>query len=74
MQATLPYRAGRLIDRAAIRRGREKPGERSHAVRSFQKARSLRGTMRGITGSLSFALLMLVLAISIVFIYLMLIR
>lgn len=74
MQATLPYRAGRLIDRAAIRRGREKPGERSHAVRSYQKARSLRGTMRGITGSLSFALLMLVLAISIVFIYLMLIR
>lgn len=74
IQATLPYRAGKLIDLAAIRKGKEKPGERRHAVRSYQKAKALRSTTRGITGSLSFALLMLVLAISIVFIYLMLIR
>lgn len=71
---TVAYRMGALLDRAAIRHGKEAEGGRRYAELSYRARRTLRTTSRHITGNLSFALLMLVLAISAVFVYVLLMR
>ena len=71
---SLPYRFGSLLDRIAIRHGREEQGGRRFAETAYRTRRTLRTTSRQITGNLSFALLMLVLAICAVFVYTLFMR
>ncbi len=66
---SLPYRAGDRIDRWKVRHGTEEAGEHRYARLSYRTWRTLRATTRRITGNLSFALLMLCLALSAVLIY-----
>ena len=66
---SLPYRIGERVDRWRIRRGREAEGERHYAQLSYRVWRTLRSTTRRITGNLSFALLMLCAAVSLLLIY-----
>ena len=66
---SLPYRLGERVDRWCIRRGREAEGERRYARMSYRVWRTLRSTTRRITGNLSFALLMLCVAVSLLLIY-----
>ena len=65
------YRLGRRVDAAAIRRGREPAGEERYASLFYRGRQTLRRTNRRITGNLSFALLMLVLAICLIFAYML---
>ena len=69
---TASYRLGEQLDRAAVRLGSERPGQRRHASRLYQLHRTIREASRQITGNLSFALLMLVTAICAVLIYVLL--
>ena len=66
---SLPYRAGDRIDRWKVKHGTEDAGEHRYARLSYRAWRTLRATTRSITGNLSFALLMLCLALSVVLIY-----
>ena len=70
-EATLPYRFGEQIDRVAILLGKERKGGHHYARLAYRVRGTLRQTGRRITGNLSFALLMLVLAISFVFLYIL---
>lgn len=67
--ASLVYRVGDRIDRAKVRRGKEAAGEHRYARLSYQGLQTLRATSRRISGNLSFALLMLCLAVCFVFLY-----
>jgi hydrogenase-4 component B len=60
---TVSYRLGEKLDRAAARLGGERAGRTRYAERLYRIRRTVRETGRQITGNLSFALLMLVLAI-----------
>jgi hydrogenase-4 component B len=60
---TVSYRLGEKLDRAAARLGGERAGRTRYAERLYCIRRTVRETGRQITGNLSFALLMLVLAI-----------
>ena len=71
---TLSYRIGRSIDRIAVRQGTEKEGERRYANLLHRGTKTLKDTTRSISGTLSFALLFLVLAITAVFIYIIIMR
>ncbi len=71
---SLPYRLGALLDDFAIRRGREEQGGRRFAETAYRTRKTLRTTGRQITGNLSFALLMLVLAVCAVFVYTLFMR
>lgn len=66
------YRLGAAADAVAVRAGGEQKGEERYAARFYRVHITLRRTSRRIMGSLSFALLLLVLAICIIFLYLML--
>ena len=66
---SLPYRLGEKVDLRRIRRGKEAEGERRYAQLSYRVWRTLRSTTRRITGNLSFALLMLCAAVSLLLIY-----
>lgn len=66
---SLPYRLGERVDRWRIRRGAEAAGERRYAQLSYRIWRTVRATTRRITGNLSFALLMLCIAVSLLLIY-----
>ncbi len=73
-RASLPYRFGKRIDRIAIRRGHEEQGGRRYAITAYRARRTLRDTGRRMTDNLSFALLMLVGAISLIFLYMLVLR
>ena len=66
---SLPYRLGERVDRWRVRHGREPEGEHRYARLSYRVWRTVRSTTWRITGNLSFALLMLCLAVSIILIY-----
>ena len=66
---SLPYRAGDRIDRWKVRHGTENAGEHRYARLNYRVWRTLRATTHRITGNLSFALLMLCVALTIVLIY-----
>ena len=66
---SVPYRIGSAIDHVAVRHGKADPGSHRYAEAAYRVRHTLRTTMRPITGGLSFALLMLVLAIVAVFVY-----
>lgn len=66
---SLPYRIGDRFDRWQIRRGAETPEEHRYARLNYRVWRTLRDTTRTITGNLSFALLMLCVAVCVVLIY-----
>ena len=69
---TLSYRLGAGADRAAALLGKEKQGGRRYARLFYRLRQSFRSAWRQISGNLSFALLMLVLAICAVFVYILL--
>ena len=71
---SLAYRLGDAWDRIAIRRGKEPPNAREHAQKSDRTVRTLRTTSRRLMGNLSFAMLMMVLAICAIFLYVLLLR
>ena len=66
---SIPYRAGAVFDRAAVRSGKAEPGSRRYAETFYRVCQTLRLATRPITQGLSFALLMLVIAIVGVFLY-----
>ena len=66
---SLPYRAGDRIDRWKVRHGTENAGEHRYARLNYRVWRTLRATTHRITGNLSFALLMLCVALTVVLIY-----
>ena len=68
-QESLPYRAGDRIDRWMHRHNAGTDDPHRYARLSYRTWRTLRATTRRITGNLSFALLMLCLALSIVLVY-----
>ncbi len=68
------YRLGKQLDRIAVNRGAEKAGENRYAREAYEKRREIRIKSRRITGNMSFALLMLVIAVSAVFVYVLLLR
>jgi hypothetical protein len=68
------YRLGRQLDRIAIRRGREEQDDRRYAIAAYRSVRTIRSTFHRNTDNLSFALLMLVLAISAIFVYILVLR
>lgn len=72
--ASLSYRMGRRIDRIAIRRGREEQDGRRYAITAYRARRTLRDTGHKLTDNLSFALLMLVAAISFIFLFMLVFR
>ena len=74
VQGSVAYRIGKRVDRIAVRHGREQTGELRYAQLNYRVHRTLRTTSRRITGNLSFALLMLVLAVSAVFLYVLILR
>ncbi len=67
--SSVSYRLGEKLDRAAALTGRELPGDDRCARGLYRAARSYKKTRARITGNLSFALLLLVLAICAVFAY-----
>ena len=69
---TLSYRLGAGADRAAALLGKEKQGGRRYARLFYRLRQSFKSAWRQISGNLSFALLMLVLAICAVFVYILL--
>ena len=70
-RASLSYRFGKAIDRIEIRRGIESQDGRHYAESAFRVRKTLRETSHRLTGNLSFALFMLVLAICFVFVYML---
>ena len=68
------YRLGKQLDRIAVNHGAEKAGENRYAREAYEKRREIRIKSRRITGNMSFALLMLVIAVSAVFVYVRLLR
>lgn len=72
--ASVPYKIGRHVDSAAIRRGTEQSGGHRYADLFVRIQKTVRSTTRKITGNLSFALLMLCAAICAIFIYLFLLH
>ncbi len=68
---SLPYRAGALLDRRAAAKGRAKDDGTHYAMLFYRAYRTVKDTTRAITGNLSFALLMLCLAMVFVFAYLL---
>lgn len=66
---SVSYRFGSVLDRAAVRHGRAESGSHRYAETAYSIRQTLRTAVRPITGGLSFALLMLVLAIVSIFIY-----
>ena len=68
--SSVPYLLGKRVDNAAVRRGKEKNGERRYANLFVRIRQTVRTTTHRITGNLSFALLMLCVAVCAVFIYL----
>lgn len=68
---TLSYRLGEKADAVAVRLGREAPGQTRYAAGLYRARRSFGKTLRRITSHVSFALLMLVLAVCFVFVYLL---
>ena len=68
---TVTYRLGQRADAAAVRLGREAPGENRFAGNLYRTRRTLRDTGSRIAGNLSFALLMLILGVCGVFGYLL---
>lgn len=71
---TLSYRLGADVDAVAIRHGKEEKGGSRYADLFFRSGKTVRDTGRRITGNLSFALLMLCLAVCFVFIYMMILH
>ena len=69
---TLSYRLGERVDAAAVRLGREQRGGNQYATLLYRARRSIGKTVRRITANLSFALLMLVVAVCFVFAFLLL--
>ena len=63
------YRLGEQLDRAAVLSGRAQPGDDRRARGLYRAVRSYKKTRARITGNLSFALLLLVLAICAIFVY-----
>lgn len=63
------YRLGLDLDSVAVRRGRERDGERKYAHLFYRSANTVHETTSRITGNLSFALLMLCGAICLIFVY-----
>ena len=69
---SVPYRLGARMDAAAQRLGRRQRSRDQMAGTLYRWVRTFRLTSRRIMGNVSFALLMLVLAICVVFLYMML--
>lgn len=63
------YRFGSMLDHAAAGHGRADSGSHRYAETAYRIRQTLRTAVRPITGGLSFALLILVLAIVSIFIY-----
>ena len=74
MQRSLSFRLGAIADRAAVKNGSEAPDEHRHALQSYRARSTIRTTSRRIMGNLSFALLMLVLAVCAVFVYILILH
>ena len=68
---SVSYRVGKRLDAAAIRRGREEEGEERYARNFYLSRKTFRQTQHRIVSNLSFAFLMLVLAICFVFAYML---
>jgi hypothetical protein len=68
---TVSYRLGEQMDAVSRRMGRTRPEKPSHAMSFYTRHKRLRKAVHSVTGNLSFALLMLVLAICFVFAYLL---
>lgn len=73
ISSSLSYRLGLQADRTAALFGKEKKGGRAIARRFYRARQSQRDTWVLISRNLSFALLMLVIAICAIFVYLLLI-
>lgn len=63
------YRMGNYIDRVEVRRGKEAPDEHRYARLAYRAQNTFFTTARRISGNLSFALLMLCVAVCFVFLY-----
>ena len=72
ISASFPYRVGLQADRTAALLGKEKKGGRTIARRFYRASQRRRETWVLISRNLSFALLMLVIAICGIFVYLLL--
>lgn len=72
VSSSVSYRLGEQVDRAAALLGREEPNGKQYARRFYRNRLSAKETLHLITGNLSFALLMLALAVCAVFAYLLL--
>ena len=70
-RTTLSYRFGSVVDRIEKRRGREAPDGNRYAEGAYRAQKTLRETSHRLTGNMSFALLMLVAAISFIFLYML---
>ena len=68
---TLSYRTGAVLDAAAAKLGVEPEGEERFGLRFYRTRRAVRTSGHRIMGNMSFALLMLVLAICVVFAYML---
>lgn len=66
---SLPYRLGEHVDHAKIRHGTEEAGGHRYARLFYRAWHTMRATSRRISGNLSFALLMLCVAVCFVFAY-----
>ena len=71
---TASYRMGAKVDAAAERLGRKREGKQSYASLFFRACKTFSDTTYRIMGNLSFALLMMCLAICIVFFYMLVIH
>ncbi len=72
VETALSYRLGADLDAVAVRRHREQPGENKYARLFFRGRKTLEKTTSTITRNLSFALLMLCLALCVTFVYMLL--
>ncbi|MCQ2770206.1 MAG: complex I subunit 5 family protein [Clostridia bacterium] len=70
--SALSYRLGNDVDKIAIHEGKEKAGSKHYAHLFYTSLKTFTETTNRIMGNLSFALLMLVIAICIVFAYMLL--
>ena len=68
------FRIGDRIDRLAVKSGKERKGGHHYARLFVRVHTTLLNTFRAITGNLSFALLMLIAAIVLVFLYIFVVR
>lgn len=72
--ASLAYRLGSLVDRREKRRGKETKNAHRYAEGVYRAGKTLRETSHRLTGNMSFALLMLVAAVSFVFVYMLILH